>query len=107
MHTHESKFDSAKAREGPDGNIKDFLIDKISDVFYENIPITYLKNLPTKRLVIYVGTFSYMILFAAFGYFFYTSMEQSLNTKFISLDDSSGICNTIEKPLTGLFKMDS
>lgn len=55
----------------------------------------------------YFGSIAYMAAIASFVYFAYTNYNQAVSTAFISLDEGSGICNTVSIPITNTYLADS
>jgi hypothetical protein len=79
-----------------------FIARVATDTFVENVPVESIKNYPRKSLLIF-GIISYSVILALWVYFFVVGYEASVRQTFISFDRSSGICQQVAQPITGVF----
>lgn len=83
---------SSFASETQEETFGNFLFSKSYDIFFEYIPLEYIRTLPLIYSVSF-GLFTYSITFAALMYFTITGYQQSMKQQFISLDKSAGACS--------------
>jgi hypothetical protein len=86
--------------------LKSFMLTKGEELFVSNMPIEYFKTLPSRNLMVGVGSFSYMVMFAAYLYFLINGYYTAVNENYISLDKHSGSCSQVTKPITGSYLAD-
>jgi hypothetical protein len=83
---------SSFAAETQEETLGHFLFSKAYDIFFENIPLEYIRTLPMIYSVSF-GLLAYSIALAALVYFTVSSYRQSMKEQFISLDKSAGACS--------------
>jgi hypothetical protein len=83
---------SSFAVETQEENLGHFLFSKAYDIFFENIPLEYVRTLPFIYAVSF-GLFAYSISVAGLVFFTLTGYQQSMKEQFISLDTSAGACS--------------
>ena len=83
-------------------SFQDFIVDKIRDMFVENIPVDAIRELQP-RYMFFLGTISYMIMLCAFSYFFASGYTACRTRSFISISDADGECLNVPRPITGTY----
>lgn len=93
---------SSSNKEGEDLSMSQFVVSKINEMFIAGIPIRYVRTLP-KMYMYTLGAMSYLILMTLFALFFIATYRSNLNTSYISLDSSSGICHEVPSSVSGSY----
>lgn len=86
--------------------LRDFLTRKFNDSFVENIPLQSIRDLPTRYMYIF-GFLAHAVAITCFIYFTYFGYDELTSSKFLSLDQNSGICVKVTKQVSGVFVGDS
>lgn len=79
--------------------------DYLFSLFYDSLP-DEIRKLPFHYMIA-VGWAVQLISAVMFGYFFYQQFITGLNQKFLSLDESAGLCVAVLKPMSSSYLADS
>lgn len=83
-------------------SFSEWLRDKCSQAFTENLVLDALKDLPVLYKYI-LGTISYCMLVGIFVIFFTSGYRRELRAKYMSLQSDSGICRNIPLQVSGVY----
>ena len=81
------------------------VLRKLDAAFNNNLPSEDFKSFPTTYLYTF-GLFAELAVLGSFFYFFYTAVLSSLQQKFVSLQENSGVCNLVPRSVYGQFSGD-
>ena len=103
LHPVMSRMDKKEDKEKE----KDTTLSYLKNVYMENIPMEALQDpgLP-KKYRYQLGFIAYAVMGFLFLYSLVTNFQTALKEKYMSFESDSGNCKTVERPLTGTFKMD-
>ncbi len=82
------------------------VIDQVDNAFVSTIPIEAIKAFPGKSKYA-LGLLAQLCAGALFGYFVYSGYLNGIESQFISLDPSNGVCSHVTKVITGSFMVSS
>ena len=71
----------------------------------DSLNIAPLSDLPV-QLSAKVAYFVYIVLFCAFVFFFFQGFLTARQEKFLALSSSAGVCTTVPKVISGVYKFD-
>ena len=81
-------------------SLYDFIARTVDETFVDNIPVESVKELP--RFYMYMfGALAEIVFLGIFVYFVISVYDTGTNSRFISLDPTSGVCSEISKAVTG------
>jgi hypothetical protein len=98
---------SVLEKDEPQGaSFSTFFFAKLKMLYIENIPLSFVRTLPSSYYLS-LGILTYMIPMTIFIYLTVTTYDQLSRQQFVSLDVSSGLCQSVDKPVTGVYKASS
>jgi hypothetical protein len=80
-----------------------FVKEKLYGIWYDNIPLEYVKQLPLYSMICF-ATVAYLVMVAVFLYFLISNYISLREQQFISLDPSAGECSIVPRPLSGTYR---
>mmetsp|Transcript_23089 Transcript_23089/g.33818 ORF Transcript_23089/g.33818 Transcript_23089/m.33818 type:complete len:840 (-) Transcript_23089:259-2778(-) len=78
----------------------DWFINKINEMFIENIPLESIKELQPQFMYIF-GAVSYILSLGCFIYFCYSGYSEARTKSYIALNNDDGECTTVPKAVSG------
>eukprot|EP01031_Cornospumella_fuschlensis_P026086 gene26086-31499_t len=83
----------------------DFIKEHVNKFYVTHIPVDSIQELPDTYMY-YFGAVSYIFALVLFLYFLITNYDNATNQAFISLEKSSGDCNTVPIAVSGTYLAD-
>jgi len=82
--------------------IKEFVLEKLDDIFRDSLPIDTLRELP-RPYFYFFGIITRTLSVVVFIIFCLLTYKNEIRQTFISLDSNAGNCQSVDRPLTGSF----
>lgn len=83
-------------------SLMEYVYEQLHDQFIENIPIAAILELPPFFLYLF-GAIAELLMLLTFISFFKSVYTQGMTQKFISITNDTGICEPVERSITGDF----
>jgi hypothetical protein len=94
----------------PDDEEEQTLLDYVSEQlhakFIDNIPIEAILELPPFFMYVF-GAIAEVLMLITFAMYFKSVYDQGMTQKFISIDNTTGVCEPVERSITGDFDADT
>ena len=92
----------AQADADDEQSMLDYTLSQLDSKFKDNIPIGAILELPPFFLYMF-GAIAELLMLGTFIFYFSQVYTQGMSQKFISITNDTGLCEPVERSITGEF----